>query len=237
MERRGGRGVTARRARVAGLECSAVVGELLHSGPSAVGDAQLLSLVFEVGWPQSLAEFRALLRQPAPELAFDGRVNALGLARFHAALELMRRATADGARGLIRNATDVERIVRPRLFGARREQVYVLALDARSALMSLTCVAEGQADSCVVDPREVFAPALAVRATAIALAHNHPSGSELPSRSDVDLTSQLERAARLLRIQLVDHVIVAGERTFSMAAHGMLGREALDVAPEVHDGA
>ena len=59
-----------------------------------------------------------------------------------------------------------------------------------------------------MDPREVFAPALATRATALVIAHNHPSGDPQPSEHDIALTHQLAQGAAILGIQLLDHVVI-----------------------------
>jgi DNA repair protein RadC len=77
-------------------------------------------------------------------------------------------------------------------------------------------------NSCPVDPREVFAAALASRATAIVLAHNHPSGDPEPSIQDMGLTRQLIAASQLLNIKVLDHVVVGDGRYVSMMERGLL---------------
>ena len=95
-------------------------------------------------------------------------------------------------------------------------------LDARSRLLRDVKAAKGSVDSCSVDPREVFAPAIACRASAVILVHNHPSGDPEPSRQDLQLTLRLQQCGVLLSIKVVDHVIVTEDRFISMTQRQML---------------
>ena len=115
--------------------------------------------------------------------------------------------------------------VRPALAGLRRETFRVLCLDTRSRLLREVIACEGSVDSCHVDPREVFAPAIACRASAIVLVHNHPSGDPEPSLQDVQLTQQLRRAGELLCIRVIDHVVVTETGFVSMMQRRMLEAE------------
>jgi DNA repair protein RadC len=69
-----------------------------------------------------------------------------------------------------------------------------------------------------VHPREVFGPALALAATAIVIAHNHPSGDPTPSAEDRRVTERLRAAGELLGIELLDHLVIGDERVYSFAS-------------------
>jgi DNA repair protein RadC len=97
----------------------------------------------------------------------------------------------------------------PRLALHSVESFWVLLLDARSRPLGSICVAQGTLTACLVHPREVFAPAIRMRAASIIAVHNHPSGDPTPSEEDETLTARLARAGELLGIPLIDHVIVA----------------------------
>ncbi|MBU0648308.1 hypothetical protein KJ855_03965, partial [Patescibacteria group bacterium] len=64
----------------------------------------------------------------------------------------------------------------------------------------------------IIHPREVFKPAIGYSAAAVIIAHNHPSGSTKPTASDTEITEQLEEAGNILGIDLLDHLIIAGNR-------------------------
>jgi len=83
-------------------------------------------------------------------------------------------------------------------------------------------VTRGILTSSLVHPREVFLNAIAARAAAVVLCHNHPSGDPTPSTDDRAVTSQLVAAGRLLDIPVVDHVIIGRGRYTSFAEAGLL---------------
>jgi len=92
------------------------------------------------------------------------------------------------------------------------EHLQVVFLNTRKRLIGVADLAQGTLDTLLVDPRSVFLAAVARRAAAIALVHNHPSGDPTPSEADIKVTRDLIRAGQVLRIEVVDHVIL-GRRT------------------------
>jgi DNA repair protein RadC len=92
------------------------------------------------------------------------------------------------------------------------ENFQVVFLNTRRRLISVENISQGTLDTILVHAREVFAPAIAKRASAIVLVHNHPSGDPMPSEADIKVTRDLIRAGQLLKIEVLDHVIL-GKRT------------------------
>ena len=105
---------------------------------------------------------------------------------------------------------------------SRQERFYVIALDARNRILRRHLVAVGSLSSCVVHPRECFAPLLRDHAAAAILVHSHPSGCVEPSPEDTDLTERLARAGQLLGIPVLDHLIIGKEGYFSFRDAGVL---------------
>ena len=102
------------------------------------------------------------------------------------------------------------------------EHLQVVCLNTRRRLIAIENVAQGTLDQVIMHPREVFSVAIARRASAIILAHNHPSGDCTASESDIKVTREIMRAAQLLKIELVDHVIIGQESHASLKALGYL---------------
>ncbi len=92
------------------------------------------------------------------------------------------------------------------------EHFQVVCLNTRRRLIAVENIAQGILDQVLVHPREVFSVAIARRASAIILVHNHPSGDHSPSEADIRVTRDLIRAGQLLKIDVLDHVIL-GTRT------------------------
>jgi DNA repair protein RadC len=89
-----------------------------------------------------------------------------------------------------------------------QEAFYVLFLDRKNNPLGRHMVTLGTLVSSLVHPREVFRPAILASAAAIIVAHNHPSGDPAPSAADIQVTRQLREAARVIDIELLDHVII-----------------------------
>ncbi len=104
----------------------------------------------------------------------------------------------------------------------RVEQFRVLFLDTRNRLLADEAQAKGTVNHTPVYPREVVKRALELKATALILVHNHPSGDPTPSRDDLEMTQEVKRAAMALSIVLHDHVIVGNGTWLSFRREGLL---------------
>jgi len=91
------------------------------------------------------------------------------------------------------------------------EEFNILLLDRSNRVMAMCPISKGGVSSTVVDIKIVFAAAIKGRASAIILAHNHPSGNLQPSRIDIDLTKKFKQAGELLDIKILDHLILSPE--------------------------
>ncbi|RDB07831.1 JAB domain-containing protein [Runella aurantiaca] len=102
------------------------------------------------------------------------------------------------------------------------EQFKILLLDRRHTCLGVSDIATGGITGCVVDPRIVFATALKTKASALILAHNHPSGNLKPSEADIALTRKLLQGGKLLEISVIDHLIVTPYNYCSFADDGLM---------------
>lgn len=110
---------------------------------------------------------------------------------------------------IMKGGADAAALLAPLVDGLPVERFYAIYCDAKGRPLAIAQISEGTLTSSLVHPREVFAPALALRAACIVIAHNHPSGDPEPSDADREATRRLERAGRLLGVDLLDHVVVA----------------------------
>lgn len=95
-----------------------------------------------------------------------------------------------------------------------QEHVILIALDARMRLICDKTLYIGTVSSCTVSARDIFRQALMTGAAQIALIHNHPSGSALPSDADIQMTRRIWELGRVLEIPVYDHIII-GDRQYS----------------------
>lgn len=108
----------------------------------------------------------------------------------------------------------------PLLAGADRERCVALLLDTKHGVLARTTVSIGSVDHTFMAPREVYRDALLGNASAVVVAHNHPSGDPEPSRDDEAVTRRLAAAGDLLGVTLLDHLVIAGGRWVSLARRG-----------------
>ncbi len=102
------------------------------------------------------------------------------------------------------------------------ERVRVLYLDIRNRLVHDHLVGDGSIDEAAIHPREVVKKALDLGASALILVHNHPSGSPEPSRADIQITSRIAEAGRLMGITVHDHIIIGREGHVSLKSRGLI---------------
>ncbi|HVE83098.1 MAG TPA: DNA repair protein RadC [Myxococcales bacterium] len=219
-------------AREAGPQGPA--GRLLHLGPAALSDSELLSLVLAAGaggaaslqlgqWLlDTSGGLRALALRDPGELADERGLRAGQAALLCAAVELGRRVhRGTDPRPLLSTARDIIRYVAP-MASSPRECFRVLALNARQRLIRDTLVAQGCVDRVMVDPRDALAPSVVARASFVVLVHNHPSGDPRPSDQDLAITRRLVNAAAVLGFRVLDHLIVGAEGYLSLREAGLL---------------
>ena len=135
-------------------------------------------------------------------------------------VQLVREGAVKATRRPVASSEDAAAVVASYLKGADREHCVAVLLDARNKVIGLNTVSIGTVSASLVHPREVFKPAILANASAVILAHNHPSGELEPSEHDVDLTRRLIEAGKLLGIELLDHLILCDGAHLSLRASG-----------------
>jgi DNA repair protein RadC len=210
--------------------------KLLARGPGALSDAELLALLLRTGTAgksvlhlaQELSDqfggIAGLLNAPSQDLLAIKGLGPAKQAELQAVLELARRALAQTLRE--RTALDSPQAVKDYVqlhIGRRAHEVFaVLFLDAQHKLIALEEMFRGTLSQTSVYPREVVVRALHHHASAVVLAHNHPSGSVQASRADELMTQSLKGALALVDVRVLDHVIVSPGQSLSMAEQGLL---------------
>jgi DNA repair protein RadC len=102
------------------------------------------------------------------------------------------------------------------------EQFKVLLLNRANKVIGIYEVSTGTTTATVADPKSIFVAALKGNASAVILAHNHPSGNLTPSEADIKLTKDLVAAGKFLHIPVLDHIIITSETYYSFADEGLL---------------
>lgn len=104
----------------------------------------------------------------------------------------------------------------------KKEHFVMLSLDARNYLIEVHNISVGTLTASLVHPREVFREAIQASAAHIIIAHNHPSGDSEASPEDIALTRRLEEAAGIVGIELLDHIVVTGNKFSSLREQNLI---------------
>jgi DNA repair protein RadC len=210
--------------------------KLLARGASALSDAELLALLLRTGiegknvvaMAQEIVDkfggVSGLLHAKPQALQSIKGLGPAKKAELMAVVELSRRALAEqlAQKPILDLPSVVLDFVRLQIGNKPYESFMVLFIDASQKLLASEELFRGTLSAASVYPREVALRALHHHAAGVILAHNHPSGEVKPSQSDISLTAKMKAALALLDIAVLDHVIVSSDKTFSMAAEGML---------------
>ena len=117
---------------------------------------------------------------------------------------------------------DAYALVGPLLAGRDREHCLLVNLDTKHRLLRIATVSVGSVDHTFMGPREIFREALLAGASAVFLAHNHPSGDPTPSADDRQVTRRLASAGATLGVDVLDHLVVGAADFVSLARLGVL---------------
>jgi DNA repair protein RadC len=151
------------------------------------------------------------------------QIGGLGYAKsalIVASLELFTRLTEEGNKA-VKSAIDILPFVS--YIAIKKQEYFVCVnLNGGNRVISNRVVTIGLVDQALVHPREVFSEALRERAAKVIVAHNHPAGGLLPSEEDVQITKNLVRAAGILGIAFLDHLIITEEGYYSFREEGLI---------------
>lgn len=122
----------------------------------------------------------------------------------------------------ISHPEDAVILIQEFLEDADREMMILICLNRKGEPTTLQTISIGTLSSSLVHPREVYKTAILSNAASIIIAHNHPSGSPIPSQEDIEITKRIRQAGELLGIELIDHIIIASNGHYSMKGRGHL---------------
>lgn len=211
--------------------------KFLAQGIEAFTDAEIIELLLTFGTPRSdckeaaralLAQFGSLpaVLDAAPvqlqQVKGVGPKNTFAL---HFIQGVARRYLHQRVVGkeYVRSSREVADYLIHSMRGLQHEVLTVVFLDAAHAVLDATVVAEGTVTVNTIYPRELVKAALARNASALVIAHNHPSGSLIPSRQDSELTRSLYLVCSFMHLDLLDHLIIgAGDQVYSFADQGLM---------------
>jgi DNA repair protein RadC len=209
--------------------------KLMQRGIEALTDAELIALLLATGTRnlsaidlarnllQETGGLHQLARCNVRELTRIkgiGKAKAIGLV---AAFELGRRKNLNAQPEVKVTSSDiVADYLTPKLHDLNQEVFYVLFLNRNNIIKAEKMIFKGGVSATIIDPKLIFREAVHHLASAIIVAHNHPSGNLNPSKSDLETTRKLVEGGKLFDIHVLDHIIISNRGHYSFADHGMI---------------
>ena len=210
--------------------------KLLQKGADQLTNAELLAILLRVGVKgksavdlarsiiQKLGGVRALEQWETEDLSRIHGLSSAKVAQIKAAIEIGKRILAEEKKtfGNVYSSQQVYEYLLPSMRDLKREVFKAIYLNARNQIVQESIISTGTLTSSVIYPREIMSQAYRVGAAAVVFAHNHPSGSIIPSSEDRRVTRELIVAGEAIQISVIDHLII-GENSFtSFADEGLV---------------
>lgn len=210
--------------------------KLMNYGAESLSDAELLAILLRTGsqsmnviqTAQALLDhfggLRHLARKNWQEMKVIPGIAKVKALTLEAVFELSRRIQVSslGEQIQITSPSDAAAYFGPKLRDLTKETFLVVFLNNAKIVMGYKKISTGGATATVVDPAEVMRQAMMNEASSILLVHNHPSGNNLESKADRQLTHRIAEAGKLLGIPVDDHIIIAGDEYTSFRSKGLL---------------
>jgi len=210
--------------------------KLVAKGIQSLSDAELIAILISSGnREESAVELsKRILKSAENNLNTLGKLSLNDLQKFKgigeakaisivAALELGRRRKLSEIieKKMIKSSKDVFEFFHPILADLPHEEFWVVFLNQSNKIIDKYRASQGGIASTVIDVRLIMKAAIEKLASGIILCHNHPSGNLKPSKSDIDITTKLREAGKIMDIKVLDHVIVTDEKYFSFGDEGI----------------
>lgn len=163
------------------------------------------------------------------DLTFEDLLSIKGIGvakatRIYSALEISRRISkSSGIKKFDANSPSaVADVFMEELRYLKKEVVKLLVLDTKGKIIGDVLLSEGNLNSSILHPREIFKEAVVRSANKIILIHNHPSGNTTPSKEDIEITRRVREAGEIIGIELLDHIIIGDGEYLSLREKGYI---------------
>jgi len=203
--------------------------KLIKNGPKALNVAELLAIILMTGTKKEgvlrmckriTREYgeNGLSQELNPEkISQDFDIPKTKACQIVASFELGRRyfSVSKNGKTIIRTAKQAFAYLKD-MRNLPKEQLRGIYLNSHYQVIHDEVISIGSLTSSIVHPREIFRPAISYASAAVVIAHNHPSGSVAPTESDIQITEQLIKVGKIIGINLLDHIIIAGNKYSSI---------------------
>ena len=208
--------------------------KMIREGYESLSDEELLAVILSTGSKKKNVielskeildtfSYEELLEIEVDELVKIDGIKAAKATKIVASLQLGKRINEKVIKRKIKtitSSTDVYDYIKDKLRFKKKEHFVIILLDSKNVIISTDTISVGDLSSTIVNPREVFKPAIKKSAKSVILIHNHPSGNPAPSMEDYHITKRLKEAGDILDIGVLDHIIIGRDVFYSFKKEG-----------------
>lgn len=210
--------------------------KLLKKGSKYLSTAELLALIIRTGTKDRSAVelardllalyggLEGLQDLSCEELMVVNGIGRAKAAQINALCELSRRISAlsRSKKDIVSNPIQAAEFLAGEMRFLKQEVLRVILLDVKNKVIAAPEISRGGLSSSIVHPREVFKEAIRRSSAAMILVHNHPSGDPTPSADDLSITKKLVQTGKIIGIEVMDHIIIAGDKYISFKEKSLL---------------
>ena len=208
----------------------------LQSGLNGFLNYEIVELLLTLGTPRKdckqmakevIKKFKGLrgsldaVPEELQQIKGIGQMNTFGLKLFQAISEQYAKEKIP-IKTLLDSPKLVAEYLQKKIGREKKEHFVVLYLNTKNQLIYEETISIGILNANLVHPREVFKPAIEHLAASIIVVHNHPSGETEPSQDDIEVTKRIKEVGKIMGIEVLDHVIIAGNKVFSFKEKKLL---------------
>ena len=191
------------------LSNSELLAIIIKTGTKEETAVQLAQKILSINKDESKS-MRFLEQTPIEELTKIKGIGRVKAIQIKAVCELAKRIARpiNSEKIIIKTPKDVANLLMEELRYEKKEILKVILLNSKNVIQKIIDIAIGGTSSIVVQPKEILKEAVKMEVPKVIIVHNHPSGDPTPSNADIEMTNRMDECAKLLGIQLLDHIVI-----------------------------
>jgi DNA repair protein RadC len=212
------------------------INKFLYNGMGMLSDVEVIAEVIGTGknkkWHDAAQRIVAkagsltnIAKLKHQEIAEAGQISQYRAMKLVFAIELWKRSDPranEAASTEIRRSRDLYDMLYPKFVGLQVEEFWVVYMTKKNKVIRAEMVSRGGTDMCMADSKVIFKMSILAGASAIIVAHNHPSGTLRPSQQDMDITKKLKTVGDMCGIPVIDHIIMTDNGYYSFLDEGFI---------------
>ena len=193
------------------LSNSELLAIIIKSGTREETAVTIAQKVLNLNKEKNINDLRFLQNITIEELCKIKGIGKVKAIQIIAASEIAKRISQpiDVQNIKIKNSQDVADLLRNELRYETREVAKIILLNTKNIIQKIIDISYGGTNFAMLEPKDVFHEAIKINAPRIIIVHNHPSGEPTPSNADIEVTKRLISSAKLLGLEILDHIIIA----------------------------